>query len=80
MTPLERTLEEHAPIVWGGRKNNPQDFDFSVHSIYIAAQKEENHKWVRECKVCNPMDMFPEERGFTPKTALVQALVWCHMH
>lgn len=79
MTPLERTLEEHAHVVWEGLENNPLTFEFSVDSIYNAAQKEDNHMWVREYKNRDPMDIFTKERGFTPRTALVQALVWCHM-
>ena len=80
MTSLERTLAQHAPIVWEGLEDHPLAFDLSVDSIYNAAQKEDNHKWVRMCKRRDPMDIFTKERGFTPKTALVQALVWCYMH
>jgi hypothetical protein len=79
MTPLERTLEEHAHVVWEGLEHNPLTFEFSVDSIYNAAQNEDNHMWVREYKNRDPMDIFTKERGFTPRTALVQALVWCHM-
>ena len=80
MTPLERTLAEHAHVVWEGRENNPLTFDLSVDRIYNAAQSEDNHEWVQKYKTIDPMDFFTQEKRFTPKTALVQALVWCYMH